>query len=921
MADIFVGSVAVGVVPDARGWNEKLRAQLVPSSSSVGNAVGQNIGRQITTQMGKAGAESGGAFSDTFRKRVKAALDALPRDATGPIAEMRAKLEALANTKIIDGDKAIKELVKIDTGIEELRRKSKDIELKFNTTEARAQLALLRRDVNATGQGAGGRGGILGFLGGLPGIGGLFGGGAGAQGGAQAAASAASGGGSLLTNPYVLGGGAIAAAGLAPFAGQAAGGLLTGGLGLGLAGLGIAGAFGVGGSTAAQTAAARTQLQASQAAAATSQANLNKLRDSGKASTAQLAAAEANLAQQQQKVTSQQQALGQMNQLTAGQEKVRQGFTNVKNSAEDAVNTIGQSFVPVMENIFTVAQSVIKRMTPVFATVMQVIRGPFDVLVTTVLKAFTDPAVIKSIQDVASAFADIMQAFTPDIPGIMNSFAEAISRMAQAIQKNPKAFANFINFLFQIVIATIDAIAWLTVAANYIEAHWFPVIAKVADWIAHHWDIIGWFVTPLIMLITHLHQFEATWINIWNSIWNNTVGRVIRGGHDIEVAFNNLKSWITSWFNRLMIDMRNWWDIIWNNTVGRVVRGWSDVRNAFNAFKGWLGSFFSDAVHWLENAGSDIIQGMLNGIKSAMSGIAGWVQANIVNPVVNWVKHFFGIASPSTVMAGIGANLILGLMRGMFSSGKDLTHFVKNIFGGLPQALGHFIEKGLVDISKIPATVLAKLTGVFKSLGGFFAKMLGFGGGGNVSQWSGTVIQALSMLGLPLSLLGNVLHQMSTESGGNPNAINLTDINAQQGDPSRGLMQVIGSTFAAYHVPGTSSNIYDPLANIAAALNYARAVYGPTLMRGGMGVGSGHGYDVGGWWPPGTFGWNTSGQHELVVTQEQLRAGAMAGGSAGPEYHAHFDGLTGQAIESHVRTAFVAMSLQQGQLSRQGRRS
>ena len=54
-------------------------------------------------------------------------------------------------------------------------------------------------------------------------------------------------------------------------------------------------------------------------------------------------------------------------------------------------------------------------------------------------------------------------------------------------------------------------------------------------------------------------------------------------------------------------------------------------------------------------------------------------------------------------------------------------------------------------------------------------------------------------------------------------------------------MQVIGSTFAAYHVAGTSNNIYDPLANIAAALNYARNVYGPSLGS----LGSGHGYERG----------------------------------------------------------------------------
>ncbi|GAA2602857.1 MULTISPECIES: transglycosylase SLT domain-containing protein [Streptomyces] len=64
------------------------------------------------------------------------------------------------------------------------------------------------------------------------------------------------------------------------------------------------------------------------------------------------------------------------------------------------------------------------------------------------------------------------------------------------------------------------------------------------------------------------------------------------------------------------------------------------------------------------------------------------------------------------------------------------------------------------------------------------------------------------------------------ESSGNPKAINDWDINAINGIPSKGLLQVIPPTFKAYHVAGTSKNIYDPVANIVAACNYAADKYG-----------------------------------------------------------------------------------------------
>jgi SLT domain-containing protein len=129
------------------------------------------------------------------------------------------------------------------------------------------------------------------------------------------------------------------------------------------------------------------------------------------------------------------------------------------------------------------------------------------------------------------------------------------------------------------------------------------------------------------------------------------------------------------------------------------------------------------------------------------------------------------------------------------------------------------------------------------------------------------------------------MYQMQTESGGNPNAINLTDSNAAAGDPSRGLMQTIMTTFMAYHWPGTSYDIYNPLANIAAALNYADHVYGPTLMSGGMGIGSGHGYDTGGWLPPGlSVAYNGTGRPEQVIGPNGASGGVtsleVTGGSS-----------------------------------------
>ncbi|MGV9885158.1 transglycosylase SLT domain-containing protein [Streptomyces sp. NPDC003006] len=95
----------------------------------------------------------------------------------------------------------------------------------------------------------------------------------------------------------------------------------------------------------------------------------------------------------------------------------------------------------------------------------------------------------------------------------------------------------------------------------------------------------------------------------------------------------------------------------------------------------------------------------------------------------------------------------------------------------------------------------------------------------NLDGWIRQSLDIMRAKGIPGSYEG--LHRnIIRESSGNPNAVNGWDINAINGTPSIGLLQVIQPTFDAYHVEGTSTNIYDPVANITAAANYAADRYG-----------------------------------------------------------------------------------------------
>jgi SLT domain-containing protein len=136
--------------------------------------------------------------------------------------------------------------------------------------------------------------------------------------------------------------------------------------------------------------------------------------------------------------------------------------------------------------------------------------------------------------------------------------------------------------------------------------------------------------------------------------------------------------------------------------------------------------------------------------------------------------------------------------------------------------------------------------------------------------------QALKLAGVEDNAVNEraVNQIVSFESGWNPNAINLTDINAQEGHPSQGLMQTIPGTFSRWRLPSLSSNINDPLSNLVAGIRYAVANYGAlssvpgvaAVNQGGRYVG----YDSGGWLNPGSaLTVNKTGIPEAVLTGEQ----------------------------------------------------
>ena len=164
-------------------------------------------------------------------------------------------------------------------------------------------------------------------------------------------------------------------------------------------------------------------------------------------------------------------------------------------------------------------------------------------------------------------------------------------------------------------------------------------------------------------------------------------------------------------------------------------------------------------------------------------------------------------------------------------------------------------------VNKTFDAIVDFVTGIFDTI----VPKVNYSPSAGVEQWRSLAAYALKLTNQYSDAnLNLLLYQMQTESGGNPNAINNWDINAQNGTPSKGLMQVIDPTFERWAMDGYDTNIWDPLSNMIAAIRYTVNRYG-SLANGwkGHGYASGIGkinlsdlipaYEVGGFPEDGLF--------------------------------------------------------------------
>ena len=236
-------------------------------------------------------------------------------------------------------------------------------------------------------------------------------------------------------------------------------------------------------------------------------------------------------------------------------------------------------------------------------------------------------------------------------------------------------------------------------------------------------------------------------------------------------------------------------------------------------------------------AGNKLTLSHGNGIATTYHHLSGYAVASGASVKKGQVIGYVGSTGRSS-----GPHLHLGVQKdgnyvnpdpyltGGGEAGSGSGGFF-NPFAGLWDSLKSKVSEKVGDsvfgqmLGGMPKFIIDKGTSWFTdqlaALGDFASDAVG------ATRWSGVATEALVREGqFGPKRLASLLRRMGQESSYNPRAINNWDSNAAAGNSSRGLMQVIPTTFAAYRDKNLPNDIYDPLANIVASIRYTLARYG-----------------------------------------------------------------------------------------------
>lgn len=296
---------------------------------------------------------------------------------------------------------------------------------------------------------------------------------------------------------------------------------------------------------------------------------------------------------------------------------------------------------------------------------------------------------------------------------VMNGIEAAFTAVVAWVQTNWPTIRAVIEGVFN-AIKTV----WETVLQPVLSTL-FDIIGRIVSWVIENWPQISatfetvfnaaktvfeevlWPIMSLIpkllgeainWVIQNWPQISATFETVFSAIqqvWETVLKPVITG---IVGGAQNAVKWVSSSFQQLETIAARVFGAV-KSAIETAIATFASIRTSaeqsFAAVKTAIETAITNAIEYLSSIhqkmlqfGKDIIKGIVNGITSAPTAIADAL-GGVVNTAIDSVKKTLGIQSPSTLFAGFGKNMMIGLAEGIQKVGDLPANRLGNVVSGM----------------------------------------------------------------------------------------------------------------------------------------------------------------------------------------------------------------------------------------------
>ena len=246
--------------------------------------------------------------------------------------------------------------------------------------------------------------------------------------------------------------------------------------------------------------------------------------------------------------------------------------------------------------------------------------------------------------------------------GIKNTFTTVVN-----------AISNFLSTMWNTIKSVAETIwnaisTFFTTIWNGIKTVVTTVVTAISTFLTTAWNTIKTVIT------TVLNAIKTVFSTVWNAI-KNVITTVVNGiRNTITTVWNGIKNTVATVVNAIKTAVSTAFGAMWNGIKNTISGIYNTIKNGFTNAVNFIKNLASSAFSW----GADIINGIVNGIKSCIGKVK-----DAVCSVADTIKSFLHFSVPDEGPLTEYESWMPDFMSGLAKGIEKSKGMVKDAVSGL----------------------------------------------------------------------------------------------------------------------------------------------------------------------------------------------------------------------------------------------